>query len=48
MMAAEHERWIVEMLADVPADERNSLYHLLGVLKAGLARTTARAGSRDG
>jgi len=44
-MAAEHERWIVDMLADVPAPDRDALYRLLGVLKAGVSRTTTRGGS---
>lgn len=37
VMAAEHERWIVEMLGDVPAADREALYALLGGLKAAVA-----------
>ena len=37
-MAAEHERWIVDLLALVPAEQRDALYHLLGALKAQIAR----------
>ena len=33
-MATEHERWIEEILADLPAAERARLYALLGHLKA--------------
>jgi DNA-binding MarR family transcriptional regulator len=36
-MAAEHERWIVDLLSEVRADDREALYHLLGALKAGVA-----------
>jgi DNA-binding MarR family transcriptional regulator len=39
-MAAAHERWVVEFLAGVPAEQRDALYRLLGVLKAGLGATT--------
>jgi DNA-binding MarR family transcriptional regulator len=35
-MAAEHERWIEEILADLPAAERTRLYALLGHLKAAI------------
>ena len=37
-MAEEHERWIVALLAEAPAGDRDALYRLLGVLKASLAR----------
>ena len=37
-MAQEHERWIVALFADLPPDERDALYRLLGALKAKLAR----------
>jgi DNA-binding MarR family transcriptional regulator len=40
VMAAAHERWIVELLADVPAGDRDALYHLLGRLKAALVPPT--------
>ena len=36
-MAVEHDRWIVELLADVPADEREALYASLGHVKAAIA-----------
>jgi DNA-binding MarR family transcriptional regulator len=39
-MAAEHERWIVDLLANVPADQREALFRLLGMLKAGVAGHT--------
>ena len=45
-MAVEHERWIVELLAQMPAAERDALYHLLGVLKVCIAGG-ADAGSRE-
>ncbi|MEP7328379.1 MAG: MarR family transcriptional regulator [Betaproteobacteria bacterium] len=32
-MAKEHERWVIEMLADVPAPERQQLHQMLGALK---------------
>lgn len=35
-MAGEHERWIIGMLAGVPAADRTHLYALLGALKANL------------
>jgi len=35
-MAIEHERWVIGMLAGVPAAERERLYRLLGDLKAQL------------
>jgi len=34
LMAAEHERWIVDLMDAVPDDERGRLYDLLGELKA--------------
>ena len=37
-MAAAHERWVVELLAGLKADERDRLHALLGRLKASLAR----------
>ena len=37
-MAAEHERWIIEMLADVTPPDRAELYQLLGALKHSVAR----------
>ncbi|MGE5168848.1 MAG: MarR family winged helix-turn-helix transcriptional regulator [Rudaea sp.] len=38
VMAAAHERWIVDLLGDVPAQAREALYRQLGDLKAALAR----------
>ncbi len=35
-MAREHERWVVAMLANVPAADRARLHALLGTLKSGL------------
>ena len=35
-MAAEHERWIVALMAGLPAPERARLYALLGTLKLNL------------
>jgi len=40
-MAAEHERWIEEMLTDLPVAERTRLYALLGHLKAVIRRDAA-------
>jgi DNA-binding MarR family transcriptional regulator len=40
-MAAEHERWIVDIMADLPTDDRNRLYASLGRLKQAL-RSRAR------
>ena len=37
-MAAEHERWIVEMLSEVAAPDRADLYQLLGALKHSVGR----------
>jgi DNA-binding MarR family transcriptional regulator len=42
-MAGEHERWIAELLADVPVDEREALFESLGHLKA--AVTARREGT---
>jgi len=39
LMATEHERWIIDLLAAVPVVERESLHRLLGALKVGLAQT---------
>lgn len=35
-MAAEHERWIVDLLGGMTTEERDQLYALLGRLKAGV------------
>jgi DNA-binding MarR family transcriptional regulator len=35
-MAAEHEQWVIAMMAGLPADRQASLYGLLGELKASL------------
>jgi DNA-binding MarR family transcriptional regulator len=45
-MATVHERWIVELLHDVPAGEREALYDLLGRLKSGLTRALDARGER--
>jgi DNA-binding MarR family transcriptional regulator len=37
LMKVEHDRWITDLLAGVPVEEREALHHLLGVLKAGVA-----------
>ena len=37
-MAAEHERWIIEMLSEVTPPDRADLYQLLGTLKSSVAR----------
>ncbi|GAA0741086.1 MarR family transcriptional regulator [Ideonella azotifigens] len=37
-IAAEHERWVVELLADLSADESRQLHTLLGHLRLGLTR----------
>ena len=36
VMAGEHERWVIGMLAGLPATERARLFALLGTLKANL------------
>ena len=41
-MAAEHESWVVEMLADVPAEDRTRLHLLLGGVKSSLRAGRAR------
>ena len=35
-MAAEHERWVIDMLAGIPAGQRAQLFALLGDLKTNL------------
>ena len=37
-IAAEHERWIIELLADLGTDEQRQLHTLLGHLRLGLTR----------
>ena len=41
-MAAEHERWIVELIGGVSQRDRDALYLLLGTLKATVGRAVAR------
>jgi DNA-binding MarR family transcriptional regulator len=36
-MAEEHERWIIELMADLSSGDRDRLYALLGRLKRGVA-----------
>jgi DNA-binding MarR family transcriptional regulator len=36
-MAVEHERWVIDLLSEMPADERASLQHALDTLKATIA-----------
>ena len=43
-MAGEHERWVVELLGDVPASEREALYETLGHLKSAITATRDVAG----
>lgn len=43
-MAVEHERWIVELLDEIPPDERVSLHESLGHLKSAIAARLAAAG----
>jgi DNA-binding MarR family transcriptional regulator len=38
-MAAEHERWVIDMLAGLPAGDRTRLFALLGELKNNLRST---------
>jgi DNA-binding MarR family transcriptional regulator len=45
-MASQHERWIVELLDELSADERESLYDLLGHLKAAVAAKREGAGAQ--
>jgi hypothetical protein len=37
-MAAEHERWVIELVSGLPAADRDRLYVLLGRLKDSIAR----------
>ena len=37
-MAAEHERWVIGMLADVAAPDRSHLYQMLGTLKRSVSQ----------
>ena len=39
-VAAQHERWVVELLADLTADEGQQLHALLGHLRLSLTRRT--------
>jgi hypothetical protein len=41
-MAAEHERWIVELVGGVTQHDRDALYRLLGTLKDAVGRAVAR------
>jgi DNA-binding MarR family transcriptional regulator len=41
-MAAEHERWIVELVGGLSQHDRDALYRLLGTLKAAVGRAVAR------
>jgi DNA-binding MarR family transcriptional regulator len=45
-MAAEHERWIVELLGCVSTAERDQLYSLLGRLKTGMLASDPPAKER--
>ena len=40
LVAAEHERWVVELLGDLDPDEHQQLHTLLGHLRLSLARQT--------
>ena len=40
-MAAAHERWIVELLGGLSQHDRDTLYRLLGTLKAAVGRNAA-------
>jgi len=45
-MAGEHERWIAEMLAEMPVEALEALHQLLGTLKSTVAaRPEARTGT---
>jgi hypothetical protein len=44
-MAAQHERWVVELLDGLSSRQRDQLVELLGVLKLQIGR---RIGPRDG
>lgn len=41
-MAAQHERWIVELLGGVSRRDRDALHRLLGTLKSGVAKRVGR------
>ena len=45
-MARAHERWVIELVAGVGADDRDALYELLGHLKETLKGTPRRSPSR--
>jgi DNA-binding MarR family transcriptional regulator len=47
-MAAEHERWVVEMLGGLTPRQRDQLVELLGVLKAEVRRRSALLHRRSG
>ena len=45
-MAVEHERWVIELLNEIPAEERAVLFESLGHLKSAIAaRLAATSGS---
>jgi DNA-binding MarR family transcriptional regulator len=44
-VAAEHERWVVELLSELAPDECRQLHGLLGRLRLSLARRAAGGGS---
>ena len=45
-MAVEHERWVIELLNEIPAEERAVLFESLGHLKSAIAaRLATTAGS---
>ena len=45
-MARAHERWVIEVLADVGVNERDALYELLGRLKETLRGAPRRSANR--
>ena len=47
-MAAEHEAWIIDLMSDSPAEEREALFEALGHLKSAItARLDAAGESRE-
>ena len=40
-MAVEHERWVIELLNEIPAEERAVLFESLGHLKSAIAARLA-------
>ncbi len=44
IQSGEHEKWITELFARIPSNDRATLHRLLGVLKSGVRQALAEAG----